>query len=82
MYTTTRDILIPAGTEVTLELPHERKYHADMASIVQGYTADNFLEVLMDIEEGIASGLIKAEEEDDGEEAQHQEGDQEAGPAA
>lgn len=60
-YRTTRDVIIPAGAEVTVEPPQTREYHVDMGSIVSDYVEESpsSLELLFDIEDALEVGLIE-----------------------
>jgi hypothetical protein len=59
-YRTTRDIIIPAGTEVLLETPHERSYPVDSAVIdVEVPGIDSSAEIVMNFEDVLAAGFIE-----------------------
>ena len=58
-YRTTKDITIPAGTEVTAEPPHKTERLTETASITTAVTDDVTSEWRMDLEEAIAEGVVE-----------------------
>lgn len=59
-YRTTKDIVIPAGTEVTKEPPHERKYHYDSGTIVVDVgMLESHVELVVDFDDALEQELIK-----------------------
>lgn len=82
-FVTTRDIIIPAGTDVIQE-PANRtsRYVSPHASVLMEITPDITAEWMMDFDEAVEAGLIREEEgPSDGEEVDTG-SDQAAGPAA
>ena len=58
-YRTLRDILIPAGTEVTAEMPHKTQHYTESAVVTIEVTRDIAAEWRMDLEEAIEAELIE-----------------------
>jgi hypothetical protein len=81
-YVTTREIIIPAGTEVTREEERTSRYATPHASVLIEVTSDITAEWMMDFDEAVEAGLIRVTEgPSDGEELE-QRRDQEAGAIA
>ena len=55
---TTRDIVIPAGTEVSLG-PRRSEYFTPHGDIVIGFDKDTTGSLRFDLEEALATGLIE-----------------------
>lgn len=56
-YTTTRDIIIPAGTVVHAPPTHSSRWAKDHEAVIAD-GADNCVYLSMDIKEALASGLL------------------------
>lgn len=56
-YVTTRDIVIPAGTEVGLG-PTASTYYTEHGEIIIGFTKDTTGTLRFDLEEGLVNGVI------------------------
>jgi hypothetical protein len=60
IYRTTRDIVIPAGTEVDVSPPHRVDYFTETAVVLTAVTKDVTSTWHMDLEEALQEGLVKA----------------------
>jgi hypothetical protein len=58
-YRTTKDIVIPAGTEVNIDPPHRVDHFTTHASVLTAVTKDITSEWYMDLEEAIETGLVE-----------------------
>jgi hypothetical protein len=58
-YRTTKDIVIPAGTEVDADPPHKTQYYSESAVILTAVTNDVTSEWRMDMQEAIDEGLVE-----------------------
>jgi hypothetical protein len=58
-YVTTKDIVIPAGTEVSVDGPKTHTYCYEKASILRGETKDVTSEWSMDLREALDIGLVR-----------------------
>jgi hypothetical protein len=59
VYRTAKDIVIPAGSEVTVEEQRTSKYVTPHASVLIEVDPDNTAEWLMDLDEAIETGLVE-----------------------
>lgn len=58
-YRLTKDIVIPAGAEVSVEPPKQTTHHTDTASVLIEVTPDVTAYWYMDLEEAIDEGIIE-----------------------
>lgn len=58
-YRLVKDIVIPAGTEVTKEPPHQVEYYTDTAVVLIAVTNDVTAHWYMDLEEALAEGVVE-----------------------
>lgn len=58
-YRTTKDIVIPAGTEISKEPPRTSKYATERATVLIEVTPDVTAEWHMDLEEAIMEGIVE-----------------------
>lgn len=61
-YRTKRDIIIPAGTEVTTDPPHKTEFMTERATVMIEVTRDITAEWHMDLEEGLEAGVVEEAE--------------------
>jgi hypothetical protein len=57
-YRTTREIVIPAGTEVG-PAPHRTQYGTPHGSIILGFSKDTIGDLRFDIEDALSTSLIE-----------------------
>lgn len=58
-YVTTRDIVIPAGTEVSVDPPHTQSFGTEQVSVLHAESKDCTSEWRMPLDEAIEVGLVK-----------------------
>ena len=61
-YRLTRDILIPAGTDVVIEPPHKTEYFGDTVTVFIEVDKDHTSFWTMHLEDALETGMLVAEE--------------------